>query len=175
MCHQSVGLIARALEAEGFPTIGLTSARTITARVNPPRSVFLDVPLGHTSGPPSDPDRQRYIVRRALELGAAMSEPGTIADLELRWHHDDWKSAPLAWSRRSDGRRAGVSAAAPAASSPTDTRTPRRDVPQYQTDDDRAAAGATSWEEHCRTCIGLAPSSSEPTSGPLSGPPTPAP
>jgi len=138
VCHQSVGLIARHLETAGFPTIGLTSARTITKRVNPPRAVFLDAPLGHTSGPPGAPEVQRRIVRSALEYGVTMHEPGTIVDLDLRWHHDDWKGDPLGWSRRREN--------SPAADPPAhsgDTRTARSSTPRYQTDADRRAAEAT--------------------------------
>lgn len=150
MCHQSIGLIARRLEAAGFPTIGITSARTITAAVKPPRSVFFDAPLGHTAGPPHDPARQREIVRSALDLGVAISEPGDIVDLELRWHHDDWKSAPLEWSRRGEeepksGPRSG----------PADTRTARSPSPQYQNEADRHAAESVDPDEQCRTCIGI--------------------
>jgi hypothetical protein len=136
VCHQSVGLIARQLEEAGFPTIGLTSARTITARVNPPRSVFLDAPLGHTSGPPEAPEIQRSIVEQALDLAVSMTRPGTITDLDLRWHNDDWKSSPLGWSRRNeDGERPTGSDSAGG-----DSRTARSDVPRYQFEADRLAA-----------------------------------
>jgi len=152
VCHQSVGLIARHLEAAGIPTIGLTSARSITAAANPPRSVFVDAPLGHTAGPPDQPETQLHIVRSALELGAAMTTPGTIDELDLRWWHDDWKSAPLSWSRRRDGASGpGGAAREPAG----DSRTARSPAPQYQSDDDRLAAEAVDWDEQCRTCLGL--------------------
>lgn len=136
MCHQSVGLIARHLEAAGFPTVGLTSARTITARVNPPRATFLDAPLGHTSGPPGAADVQRAIVRRSLELAVSMSTPGTIVDLDLRWHHDDWKEDPLGWSRRNEHGGGLVTDRAARG----DARTARSDVPHYQSVADRLAA-----------------------------------
>ncbi|HCG69701.1 MAG TPA: glycine reductase, partial [Gammaproteobacteria bacterium] len=47
---QSVGLIARALEAAGIATICLSSARSITESVGAPRAVYLDYPLGQTAG-----------------------------------------------------------------------------------------------------------------------------
>jgi D-proline reductase (dithiol) PrdB len=53
-CHQSVGLIARAIEALGIPTIALTSCRDITVKVRPPRACFLDYPLGNNAGIPHD-------------------------------------------------------------------------------------------------------------------------
>jgi hypothetical protein len=131
-------MIAGQVEHAGFPTNGLTSARTITARVNPPRSVFLDAPLGHTSGPPEAPEIQRSIVEQALDLAVSMTRPGTITDLDLRWHTDDWKSTPLGWSRRNeDGERPPGSGSD---SSRGDSRTARSDVPRYQFEADRLAA-----------------------------------
>ena len=62
MCHQSVGLIARAVEAAGIPTLSMTSAWSITASVNPPRAAFVDYPLGHTTGQPHDRADQLRIV-----------------------------------------------------------------------------------------------------------------
>lgn len=138
MCHQSIGLIARHLEAAGYPTVCLTSARSITAAANPPRSVFVDLPLGHTAGPPNDPDVQRTIVEGALRLAAEMDRPedgapGRILDLPLRWHHDDWKSSPLSWSRRQEE-------AGDAGENAGDTRIPRSAEPQWQLPSDEAAA-----------------------------------
>lgn len=149
MCHQSVGLIARHLEAAGVPTIGFTSARTITGSVNPPRSVFVDAPLGHTTGAPNDADGQRRLLVDGLTAGHAIAEPGTIVDLPYRWHDDAWRADPLSWSRRrQDAGEAGKPAG--------DTRSPRSEEPRYQTDDDRAAAEAVAWEDQCRVCVGLA-------------------
>jgi len=147
VCHQSVGLIARHIEAAGYPTVGFTSARTITASANPPRSVFLDVPLGHTTGGPNDPDGQRRILIDGLTAAAALDGPG-IVDLPYRWTDDDWKADPLSWSRnRQDGGQSGTPAG--------DTRTERSAEPVYQTEADRAAADAVPWDDQCLVCIGI--------------------
>jgi D-proline reductase (dithiol) PrdB len=141
-----VGLIARQIEAAGIPTVSLTSAWSITASANPPRAAFADLPLGHTSGAPHDPDGQRLVVGSALQAATAMTDPGTIVDLGVRWVDDDWKAAPLSWRRAPRARRAGQG---------DDTRSPRRPEPQYQDDEDRALAQARSHEEQCLVCIGL--------------------
>lgn len=138
MCHQSIGLIARHLEAAGFPTLGLTSARSITEAANPPRSVFVDLPLGHTAGPPNDAVAQQRIIDGALRLGAAMTQPnegeaGRIADLDLQWRNNAWKQNPLSWSRKQEDAGASGSDAG-------DTRTGRSDEPQWQRDEDKVAA-----------------------------------
>lgn len=133
MCHQSVGLIARHLEAAGVPTVTLSSARTITAAVRPPRSVFVDFPLGHTAGAPGDPRTQATIVGAALDCLETATRPGTLVDLDLPW------PGGQAW-RRDDGG---------------ETRKPRVDTPQYQEDADRDAAEAAHRNGGCRSCIGL--------------------
>lgn len=91
---------------------------------------------------------QRHIVRSALEAGVSMDVPGTMSELDLRWHRDDWKADPLGWSRRRDDEAPG---SAPAG----DTRTGRSSEPQYQADDDRRAAEGIDFDAHCSTCIGL--------------------
>lgn len=134
MCHQSVGLIARALEAAGIPTVSLTSAWSITAGVNPPRAAFVDYPLGHTSGQPFDVVNQCRIVSAALRLLVEATEPGTMVDLGEQWGSDDWRADPLG-----NGRN--------------DSRTPRLETPQYQTADDaRLTAERLGEEVACAAC-----------------------
>ena len=125
MCHQSVGLISREIEARGVPTLSMTSAWSITASAHPPRAAFTDFPLGHTCGPPHRPDRQRDIMRQALVAFSAINRPGTIVDLGQTWG-EKWKA---------EARR------------PIDHRSPRYDAPQYQTGDDRRAAVAAHGRE----------------------------
>jgi len=77
VCHQTVGLIARQLEAAGIATVSLTSARDITASANPPRAVFVDFPLGHTAGGVGQRELNRAIVSAALNT-LTQTEPGRI-------------------------------------------------------------------------------------------------
>lgn len=80
-----MGLLAHQLEQAGIPTISLTSALDVTQAVKPPRAVFLNFPLGHTAGKPGDRALQLEILRQALALSAAMTEPGSIARLPFEW------------------------------------------------------------------------------------------
>ena len=89
MCHQSVGLIARVVEAAGIPTLCMTSALDITRAVNPPRAVFVNFPLGHQTGKPHQPDQQRAIVRDALRAFETIARPGTIVELPYVWDPND--------------------------------------------------------------------------------------
>src|SRR3546814_6957411 len=54
VCHQTMALVARHLEAAGLPTLCIVSARDIVEAVDPPRAVFVDYPLGHTAGTRSE-------------------------------------------------------------------------------------------------------------------------
>ena len=89
MCHQSVGLIARAVEAAGIPTIAMTSALDITQAVKPPRSVFVNFPLGHQTGKPYEPELQRSIVMDAFRALETISTPGEIVTLPYVWDEGD--------------------------------------------------------------------------------------
>jgi hypothetical protein len=86
-----VGLIARAIEALGIPTISLTSCRDITAKVKPPRACFLDYPLGNNAGIPHDAANQRAIVRAVLEVAPRATQPGGLVDLPFQWPEPGWE------------------------------------------------------------------------------------
>ena len=66
----------------------IASARDITASVNPPRTVFVDYPLGHQTGLAGDAQSQTGILRDALDVLVNAHEPGSIVDLPLQWHED---------------------------------------------------------------------------------------
>ena len=89
MCHQSVGLVSRALEMADIPTISMTSALDITQAVKPPRSVFVNFPLGHQTGKPHQPDLQRSIVEDAFRALESITTPGTIVMLTYVWDETD--------------------------------------------------------------------------------------
>ena len=127
-----MGLIARRVEADGIPTLSMTSAFSITRSVNPPRAAFLDYPLGHTTGKPLDPGLQRDIVVAALAAFRELDTPGAVKMLPFRWSDDDdWKRDAMASG---------------------DARTERLPQPVYQCEADRELArdGAD-----CPTCVFL--------------------
>ena len=92
MCHQTVSLVARHLEANGLPTVMLACARDITASANPPRALFTDLPLGNTCGRPDEPDHQREILMRGLALLHSAEVSGEIVDVPSEWPDNrNWK------------------------------------------------------------------------------------
>jgi hypothetical protein len=56
----------------------------ITAHVRPPRTVFVDYPMGNEIGRPNLPEEHRLIVGCAFSALAKMTSPGTIVDLGFR-------------------------------------------------------------------------------------------
>lgn len=142
-----MGLIARALEARGIPTLSLTSAWSITAAVKPPRAVFVDFPLGHTAGRPHDTASQHAIIDTALTAFATITEPGTIIRSPLTWSDDDaWKDAVMV-----------VPTEAAQGDATADPRGERHAQPQYQSTDDRERALAKTGTGGCTTCVFVEP------------------
>ena len=73
-----MGLIQRAIEAEGIPTISVTLSRGISQKVKPPRTVFTGFPLGHPFAFPGQRFRQQQLLRLLLGYMESMDEPGQI-------------------------------------------------------------------------------------------------
>jgi hypothetical protein len=117
-----VSLIARHLEAAGTPTLCMASAHDIITAGNPPRAVFVDFPLGHTTGRPFAADEHYAITRAGLEALAGIDRPGAVMALDHVWSKDeDWKH---------DAADASMG----------DQRQPRDTTPRYQTPEDQLAA-----------------------------------
>ena len=92
MCHQTVSLIARHLEANGIPTIVIGSARDIVEECGVPRFLFTDFPLGNPCGHPEDRELQARIVGFALDLLESATLPRTTVQAPCVWSDDDsWK------------------------------------------------------------------------------------
>jgi hypothetical protein len=80
-----VGLLQRAIEAVGIPTVGITLQREVTRRVRPPRAVYLRYPFGHPLGEAFHVEQQRAILIESLRALETVTEPGTIIELGYRW------------------------------------------------------------------------------------------
>ena len=76
LCHQSVGLVARALELEGVPTMTLAVVKDVVDAVRPPRVALYDGEPGTVSGLPNFPEHQRRILDEALRLIEPMDQAG---------------------------------------------------------------------------------------------------
>ena len=92
MCHQTVSLAARHLEANGIPTVVLGCAKDIVEHVGVPRFLFSDFPLGNPAGRPHDRESQDFTIELALRLLDAAPAARTTVQSPLRWADDPaWK------------------------------------------------------------------------------------
>jgi hypothetical protein len=92
VCHQSVSLAARALEASGIATVVMGCAKDIVEHVGVPRLLFSDFPLGNAAGRPRDADSQAFTLELALQLLECAPAPRTTVQSPLRWSADaGWK------------------------------------------------------------------------------------
>jgi D-proline reductase (dithiol) PrdB len=85
-----VGLIARAVEAVGIPTVVISIARDLTEAVGTPRAVFLRWPLGHPLGEPDQPLQQRNVIFAGLQHLITAQEPGVIVEPGWRWRREHY-------------------------------------------------------------------------------------
>ncbi len=76
-----MGLVARALESRGIPTVSLSALRKPTLFVRPPRALFTRSANSQIVGAPHDRAAQLSILRRALRVLVEATEPGMLTDL----------------------------------------------------------------------------------------------
>jgi D-proline reductase (dithiol) PrdB len=93
VCHQTMSLVARALEAAGVPTIVMGAAKDIVEHCGVPRFLFSDVPLGNAAGRPYDVAAQDQTLALALRTLEEASEPRTTVLNPLQW------LGPTGWRR----------------------------------------------------------------------------
>ncbi len=84
-----MGLIQRAVEEAGLPTISMGNMADRMGHIKPPRALLVKFPRGSMLGEPGNAKRQRRIIMDALEALTTMTEPGTIRELPYRWKKPD--------------------------------------------------------------------------------------
>jgi D-proline reductase (dithiol) PrdB len=92
VCHQSISLVSRHLEAHGISTVIMACARDIPEHCGVPRMLFSDFPLGNGAGKPHDPDSQQFTLELALRVLESAPAARTTVQSPLRWSADHrWK------------------------------------------------------------------------------------
>lgn len=76
LCHQTLGIVARALEQAGIPTIMLSVDRSMTDRVRPPRSAYYDGEFGSVVGKPNWKQYQLRVLDETLRWLETFDQPG---------------------------------------------------------------------------------------------------
>lgn len=85
LCHQTLGIVARAVENAGIPTMMISVAPDISDRVRPPRTAYYSGALGSVAGKPNFPQYQMRILDEALRWTETFDQPGSrklVVDLE---------------------------------------------------------------------------------------------
>jgi D-proline reductase (dithiol) PrdB len=92
VCHQTISLVARHLEANGISTVVMGCAKDIVEHAAVPRFLFSDFPLGNSAGKPHDPTSQAFTLEFALRVLETAPGPQTTVQSPLRWSTDSsWK------------------------------------------------------------------------------------
>ena len=92
MCHQTVSLAARHLEANGISTVIMGCAKDIVEHCGVPRFLFSDFPLGNSAGRPFDVESQAQTLELALRVLETAPGARTTVQSPIRWSEDaSWK------------------------------------------------------------------------------------
>ena len=75
LCHQSIALVARAIEFANIPTMMLAVDRDIVESVRPPRAGLYSGEFGSVAGKPNWPEYQRRVLDEALRLIEPIEQP----------------------------------------------------------------------------------------------------
>lgn len=94
-----MGLIARAIEHVGIPTVSISLTKDLTAAVGVPRALFVKWPLGHPLGEPGNAAQQRTLIFDALKLLLTAQAPGIIAEPGYRWRRESYQEPSWATLR----------------------------------------------------------------------------
>jgi hypothetical protein len=92
VCHQTMSLAARHLEANGIATVIMGCAKDIVEHCGAPRFLFSDFPLGNAAGKPRDRASQALTLELALRTLESAPAARTTVQSPLRWSESaEWK------------------------------------------------------------------------------------
>lgn len=92
VCHQTLSLVARYLEAAGLSTVMMICAKDIVEHCGVPRAMFSDFPLGNAAGKPKDPASQAATLELALRTLESAPAARTTVQSPQRWRAShEWK------------------------------------------------------------------------------------
>jgi D-proline reductase (dithiol) PrdB len=85
LCHQTLGIVARAIEQSGVPTMMIAVERQIPDLVRPPRTAFYDGEYGCVAGKPHWKQYQQRVLDESLRWIETLDQPVVkklVVDLE---------------------------------------------------------------------------------------------
>jgi D-proline reductase (dithiol) PrdB len=71
-----------------MPTLSMSTLWELSMAFKPPRTVFLDFPLGCPGGKPHEPELQRDILKAGLAAAPEFGAPWKIFELPFQWSAD---------------------------------------------------------------------------------------
>ncbi len=83
-----MGLVSRAVESAGIPTVTLNMIWVYQRLVGMPRVAAIEHPFGRPYGDAGDAKTQRAVLEAALAVFEKASEPGHVEQLPFVWHED---------------------------------------------------------------------------------------
>jgi hypothetical protein len=100
VCHQTMSLVSRHLEAHGIATVLMGAAKDIVEKCGVARFLFSDFPLGNAAARPMDAASQDSTLALALSLLEHAFAPRTTVQNPLRWTlNPNWRHDYLNLSR----------------------------------------------------------------------------
>ncbi len=75
LCHQTLGIVARAIEMKGIPTMLVSVDRKTTDLVRPPRTAYYDGEFGATAGKPNWSEYQLRVLDEAIRWIETFDQP----------------------------------------------------------------------------------------------------
>lgn len=85
LCHQTLGIVARAIEAKGIPTMLISVDRTVTDKVRAPRTAYYDGEFGAVAGKPNWKQYQLRVLDESIRWIETLDQPASrklAVDLE---------------------------------------------------------------------------------------------
>lgn len=77
LCHQTLGIVARAIEQKGIPTMLISVDRTVTDKIRPPRTAYYDGKLGAVIGEPNWKQYQLRVLDESLRWIETLDQPSS--------------------------------------------------------------------------------------------------
>ncbi len=77
LCHQTLGIVARAIEESGIPTMLISVDPKLTDLVRPPRTAYYNGETGSVAGKPNFREYQLRILDEALRWTETFDQPGS--------------------------------------------------------------------------------------------------
>lgn len=91
LCHQTLGIVARAIEQTGIPTMMLGVEREIPAKVRPPRCAYYTGEIGCVAGKPNWKQYQLRVLDEAIRWIETFDQPTNrklVVDLETETENE---------------------------------------------------------------------------------------